>query len=216
MADTPDPAATIIALEAELEGFWEQRTSYAGDYTTAVVRNAQVPDADRAAEVGRLADIMRQLDGQIAGHVEAISRVREVQPELERQELASRSAACLAQAKQNATDARKAARAVDDALDVACDAFIALREATAKLLNEADAGVREVDGFEMLAYFVNTLPRVVNDRLAHSSILPANNPLLDRAGARPSVRAHLDRAIYGLVPPQGRPRRSDGGQDVAA
>jgi hypothetical protein len=114
-------------------------------------------------------------------------------------------------AKKDAAAVRRAANAVDEAADALGTAVADLRAALATLSTEADAGVRATDGFEMLAYHVGTLQSVIQQRLAELGVMPGRSPFIDRSAPPRSIRVEMDRAIYGLLPLQGRPKATSDG-----
>ncbi|WP_366521754.1 hypothetical protein [Brevundimonas sp.] len=109
-------------------------------------------------------------------------------------------------AKRNAAAVRRSAKAVDDAADTLGESVTALRSALATLSTEADGAVRAAEGFDMLPYFVGNIPAIVQARLCHLKVMPGQTFVIDRTAPPPSMREQMDRAIYGLLPPQGRPK----------
>lgn len=204
-----DAAAAMVALQVEIERLASARQTQSDLRTAAIVRRAQgSDDAALADEIASLGASVAALDAEIAGAREALSQLEEVAPALAEREAAAAAEAAMQRAKKNAAAVRRAANAVDEAANALGAAVADLRAALATLSTDADAdaGVRATDGFEMLAYHVGTLQSVIQQRLADLGVMPGRSPFIDRSAPPRSIRAEIDRAIYGLLPLQGRPK----------
>lgn len=192
--------AEILRLGAEHQEQVQLRTS-------ALIRRAQGSDEPGLShQIENNAAKIASLDSEIVGATEALRQVREILPELAKREGDALAEVAMAKAKINAIAVRKAAKAVDEAADSLGSASAALREALATLSNEADTSVRAAEGFDMLPYFVGNLAATVQARLSHLGVLSGRSFLIDRSVAAPSVREQIDRAIFGVLPLQGRPK----------
>lgn len=211
-ASTPaaDASEAIAALHAEIERLGSARQSESDLRTTAIVRRAQGSgDAKLAEEITRLGTSIATIDAEIAGAREALSQLQDVAPLLAEREASAKAEAAMHLAKRNAAAVRRLAKAVDDAADTLGESVTALRSGLATLSTEADGAVRAAEGFDMLPYFVGNIPAIVQARLCHLKVMPGQTFVIDRTAPPPSMREQMDRAIYGLLPPQGRPKVSN-------
>lgn len=205
-----DAAAAMIALQAEIERLSDLRQTQSDFRTAAIVRRAQgSDDAALADEIASLSTSVAAIDAELAGEREALSQLQEVAPLLAERDAAAAAEVAMQHGRKNAAAVRRAAKAVDQTADILGAAVVDLRSAVATLSSEADAGVRASEGFDMLVYVVGNIPAIVQARLCHLSVMPGRTFLVDRTASPPSMREQMDRAIFGLLPLQGRPKMSD-------
>lgn len=103
---------------------------------------------------------------------------------------------------------RKAAAEVDEIVAAVGSTVMALREAARDLWETADGPTR-AEALGELPRLITDLPMVIHERLAHGGVLASRSANFDRSADAPSAEAHFDIALREIVPPRGRPVKTD-------
>jgi hypothetical protein len=203
----PDAAETISRLEARIA-----EETAALDDAKARQRIALIGIEQGAAgaedQADTLAKEVRQRRDRIAALDDTLIEARKAQAALSADSAERGKARERERLKGAARKLRKAAAEVDEIVAGVGPAVLALREAAKDLWEGADGPTR-TEALGELPRLLTDLPMVIHERLAHGGVLASRSATFDRCADAPSAEAHLDIALREIVPPRGRPAKTD-------